>query len=149
MKDYTEKTGDHLNDILEKNIDAQKGFEKAVENTKSSNLKSYFRDRSQERAQFVSDLRSELTHYGEKYKESGSAAASVHRGWMDFKSMFSADDDESMLEETIRGEEKALKEYDEALEPGEVPGTTATLLRKQRETIQSGLAKLRGMEGMH
>lgn len=149
MKDYTEKTGDHLNDILEKNIDAQKGFEKAVENTKSGNLKSYFMDRSQERAQFVSDLRSELTHYGEKYKESGSAAASVHRGWMDFKSMFSSDDNESMLEEAIRGEEKALNEYDEALEPGEVPETTATLLRKQRETIHSGLAKLRGMEDMH
>lgn len=33
MKEYTEKIGDHLNDILEKNIDAQKGFEKAVENT--------------------------------------------------------------------------------------------------------------------
>lgn len=149
MEDYTEKIGDHLNNILKKNIDAQKGFEKEVENTKSGNLKSYFRDRSQERGQFVSDLRSELTHYGEKYKESGTAAASVHRGWMDFKSMFSSDDEESMLEEAIRGEEKALKEYDQALEPNEVPETTATLLRRQRETIQSGLAKLRGMEGKH
>lgn len=68
---------------------------------------------------------------------------------MDFKSMFSSDDDESMLEEAIRGEEKTLKEYDQALEPGEVPDTTATLLRNQRKTIQSGLEKLRAMENLH
>ena len=149
MKEYTEKIVDHLSDILEKNIDAQKGFEKAVENTENGNLKSYFRDRSQERGQFVSDLRTELTQYGEKYKETGSAAASVHRGWMDFKSMFSGDDDRSMLEEAIRGEEKALKGYDRALKPGEVPETTATLLRRQRGTIESGPEKLWAMEGLH
>lgn len=148
MKDYTEKIGDHLNDILEKNVDAQKGFDKAVENTDSVGLQTYFKKRSAERRQFVSDLKSELGHYGEKYKDSGSASASVHRGWMDFKSMFSSDNDESMLEEAIRGEKKSLKEYDEALEPGEVPETTATLLRKQRAKIQSGLENIKSMEDL-
>lgn len=149
MKEYTEKIGNHLNDILEKNIDAQKGFEKAVDNTKNSNLKSYFIERSEERKQFISHLISEFTHYGEKYKESGSAAASVHRSWMDFKSMFSGDDDKGMIEETIRGEKLALKEYDEALELGEVPENTGTLLRQQRATIQSGIEKLKAMEDLH
>lgn len=148
MEDYTEKIGEHLNDILEKNIDAQKGFNKAVENTENQGLKTYFRERSTERKQFVSELRSELAHYGEKFKDSGSAAASMHRGWMDFKSMFSSDDDESMLEESIRGERKALEEYDEALKPGEVPETTATLLRKQKAKIQSGLERIKTMEDL-
>lgn len=149
MTEYTEKIGDHLNDILEKNIDAQKGFEKAVENSKNSNLKSYFKERSEERKQFISHLRSELNHYGEKYKESGSAAASIHLGWMDFKSMFSGDDDEEMIEEAIRGEKLALKEYDEALEQGEVPDNTSVLLRQQKVIIQSGIEKLKAMEDLH
>ncbi|MGB3776064.1 MAG: PA2169 family four-helix-bundle protein [Leeuwenhoekiella sp.] len=149
MKDYTEKIGEHLNDILEKNIDAQKGFDQAVENTDSSALKTYFRERSQERAGFVTAIKAELSNYGEKFKDSGSAAAGIHRGWMDFKSLFSKDDDESMLEECIRGEKKALKEYDEALEPGELPTTTGDLLRQQRDKIQAGLSKIKSMEDLH
>jgi uncharacterized protein (TIGR02284 family) len=148
MKDYTEKIGNHLNDILEKNVDAQKGFDKAADNTDNQGLKTYFRERSAERKEFVSELKSELTHYGEKFKDSGSAAGSIHRGWIDFKSMFSSDDDESMLEESIRGEKKTLEEYDEALKPGEVPETTATLLRKQKSKIQSGLERIKTMEDL-
>ena len=149
MNDYKEKIGEHLKDILEKNIDAQKGFERAVEHTDSSALKTYFRTRSQERAGFVTALKSELTNYGEKFKDSGSAAANLHRGWMDFKSVFSSDDDEAMLEECIRGEKKALKEYDEALKPGEVPESTSTILHQQREKIQEGLNKIKSMEDLH
>jgi len=62
--------------------------------------------------------------------------------------MFSSDDDESMLEEAIRGEKKALEEYDKALKPGEVPETTATLLRKQKSKIQSGLERIKTMEDL-
>lgn len=149
MNDYTDKIGDHLNDILEKNIDAQKGFDQASGHTDSSALKSYFKMRSDERAGFVTALKSELNKYGEKSSDSGSAAAGIHRGWMDLKSAFSNDDDESMLEECVRGEKNALKEYDEALKPGELPASTADLLRMQREKIQSGLNKIKTMEDLH
>lgn len=47
MDDYTDKIGDHLNDILE-NIDAQKGFDRATEHTDSIALQTYFKTRSQE-----------------------------------------------------------------------------------------------------
>lgn len=149
MNDYTDKIGDHLNDILEKNIDAQKGFDQAVEKTDSSALAGYFKTRSQERAGFVSALKTELSKYGEKFKDSGSASANIHRGWMDFKSIFSKDNDESMLEECITGEKKALEEYEEALKPGELPESTATLLREQRDKIKAGLAKIQSMEDLH
>lgn len=149
MNDYTDKIGDHLNDILEKNIDAQKGFDQASDHTDSNGLKTYFKTRAEERAGFVTALKSELNKYGEKFSDSGSAAAGIHRGWMDFKSVFSSDDDESMLEECIRGEKNALKEYDEALKPGELPASTADLLRTQREKIQSGLNKIKSMEDLH
>lgn len=149
MNDYTEKIGEHLNDILEKHIDANKGFEKAVDNTKNSMLAGYFKSKAAERSGFITDLRAELAHYGGKFKESGSVAASVHRGWMDVKALFSSDDDESMLEEAIRGEKAALKEYDEALEPGELPETTAILLRKQRDGINAGLQKIKSLEDLH
>lgn len=43
----------------------------------------------------------------------------------------------------------ALKEYDEALKPGELPESTADLLRTQREKIQAGLNKIKSMEDLH
>ncbi len=52
MSTYSETIGSKLNDLLEKTYDAEKGFEKAAENTKHSNLKAYFERKAQERYDF-------------------------------------------------------------------------------------------------
>ena len=49
---------DQLEEILEKNRDAEKGYAKAAENAKSHGLQSYFRRKSDERKDFNNKLRS-------------------------------------------------------------------------------------------
>ena len=41
MSQYTETIGNKLNELLEKNYDAEKGFKKASENAEHAGLKSY------------------------------------------------------------------------------------------------------------
>lgn len=146
MKNYTEKIRDHINEILVKNIDAQQGFEQAVQHTKSSSLKSYFQKRSTERKKIVSDLKAELSHYGEQCENAGSVSAKVHRSWMDIKAVFSNDNDDKMLEDSMRAEKSVLNEYEEALTSGDIPESTATLLRSQKGKIQNSMKKIRAME---
>ena len=46
----------------------------------------------------------------------GTAAASIHRTWMDIKSAIVGKSDESVLEECIRGDKAAVEEYKSVLE---------------------------------
>ena len=55
---YTEEMSNKLNELLEKNYDAEKGYKKAAEIVDSPKLKSFFEEQAQNRYDFVSsDLR--------------------------------------------------------------------------------------------
>jgi len=148
MSTYTEEVGNKLNTLLERTYDAEKGFKKASENVKDVNLKSYFERKAQERYDFGHQLKSEIKSFGQETENSGSVAGTAHRAWMDVKALFSSDDEESMLEESIRGEEKALSDYDDILDETSLPLSTKTILEEQREQIAKGLANIKQLEDL-
>ncbi|SDB45863.1 conserved hypothetical protein [Flavobacteriaceae bacterium MAR_2010_188] len=148
MSNYTEEVGDKLNDLLERTYDAEKGFKKAAENTDHSALRSYFNQKAQERYDFGHELKSEIKSFGQEIDKGGSVTGSLHRTWMDVKAFFSADDDESMLEESIRGEKAAIEEYDEVLTETSLPMSTKNVLSGQRNKIQTGLSKIKRLEDL-
>lgn len=148
MSTYTEEVGDKLNTLLERTYDAEKGFKKAAENVKDTNLKSYFERKAQERYDFGHQLKSEIKSFGQDIEKGGSVAGTAHRAWMDVKALFSSDDEESMLEESIRGEEKALSDYDDILDETSLPLSTKTILEKQRAQIAKGLSNIKQLEDL-
>lgn len=148
MSQYTDKLGSRLNDLLEKNYDAEKGFKKASENAKHSGLKSYFKTKEQERYDFGHQLKSEIRNFGKEPDKGGSATGAAHRTWMEVKSWFSSDNDESMLEEAIRGEKASVEEYREVLQETTLPQTTQELLHSQKTTIENGLSNIRKLEDL-
>ena len=148
MSTYTENVGNKLNELLERTYDAEKGFKKAAENADHSALKSYFNQKAQERYDFGHELKSEIRSFGQEVEKGGSITGSLHRTWMDVKSIFSADDAESMLEEAIRGEKAALDEYDDVLEEASLPLSTKNVLMAQRNKISTGLSKIRTLEDL-
>lgn len=149
MSQYTEKLGSRLNDLLEKNFDAEEGFKKASENAKHAGLKAYFNNKSQERMNFGNQLKTEIKNYGQEPEKDGSATAAVHRTWMEVKTWFSTDNDESMLEEAIRGEKAALNEYQDVLQETTLPATTKDLLVSQKATIEQGLSNIERLEDLN
>lgn len=146
METYTEKVGEKLNEILEKTYDAEKGFNKAAEHADSHDLKAYFSRKASERTTFGHDLKREITAYGQEVKKDGSVAGSMHRGWMDVKAWFSADNDESMLEEAITGEKAAVEEYKDVLKETNLPPSTSTLLTQQMGKISMDLENIKRLE---
>lgn len=148
MSDYTKEVGNKLNELLERTYDAEKGFKKAAENTEHSALKSYFNQKAQERYDFGHELKSEIRSFGQEVEKGGSATGALHRTWMDVKSFFSADDEEAMLEEAIKGEKAAVEEYDNVLQETSLPTSTKNVLMAQRNKISSGLGKIRRLEDL-
>ncbi|WP_062055380.1 ferritin-like domain-containing protein [Aquimarina longa] len=149
MKTYSEKVGNKLNDLLEKTYDAEKGFKKAAENVEHVGLKNYFNQKSQERYNFGHELKTEIKAFGQEVDKGGSITGSVHRTWMDVKALFSLDNEESMLEESIRGEEAAVEEYNEVLSETSLPNTTQTILKQQKNKIMNGLSSIKRLEDLN
>lgn len=143
---YTKPVGKKLNALLEKTRDAEKGFNKAAENADSSELKSYFTRKSQERSAFARQLEIEIGSFGQKPDNGGSTTGAMHRAWMDVKAFFSADNDESMLEETISGEKAAVNEYKDVLKETSLPSSTETLLTQQMNKISADLYTIKRLE---
>ena len=149
MSTYTEEVGEKLNGLLEKTYDAEKGFKKAADNIENQALKNYFKSKAQERYSFGHELKEEIRTYNQEIDKGGSVAGSAHRAWMDIKALFSLDDEESMLEEAIRGEKTAVKEYEEVISETSLPSSTKSLLESQKNKIENGLYNIKSLEDIH
>lgn len=110
-----DKTVDRLQDLLSINIDSQRGFEEAAENTNDPELKSLFRDFSQRRAHNAAELRQCISSAGREPTSSGSVSATLHRWWIDAKQAVTGKDAASILTEAERGEDSIKDEYETAL----------------------------------
>ncbi len=144
--DYAKEVSNKLNDLLEKNYDAEKGYKFAAENVKNPSLKSFFSERAKERNDFGHELKSEISTLGEKPDKGSSLKGDIHRTWMNLKTTFSSDKEEALLEEAVRGEKAAVEEYNEVLEDENLPPSTANLLMKQRNAITTALDKVKKLE---
>ena len=149
MNTNKSKLLDELGEILEKNMDAHKGYSKAAEKAESPGLKRYFEMKSKEREEFNMALKARIKSAYADFDDSPSAAGSIHRTWMDLKSIFSADDDEAMLEESVRGDKAALKEYDDVLEEEALPLNLRDLLLQQRSRIKTDLERNKTLEDLN
>ncbi len=143
---YTEKMSKKLNELLEKNYDAEKGYKKAAEIVDNVKLKQFFNDQAQKRYDFGHELKTEIRNYGETPEKGGSASGTMHRAWMDIKSTFTSNDEEAILNEVETGEKKAVEEYNDIINDTTLPPTTKKILSKQRESIETALRNAKNFE---
>ncbi|HEA29988.1 MAG TPA: PA2169 family four-helix-bundle protein [Leeuwenhoekiella sp.] len=143
---YSEKIAEKLNTLLEKNYDAEAGYKKAAEDVKNQTLKAYFQSRAKDRYDFGHELKDEIRSFGKEPDKGTSFTGDLHRAWMDLKSAFTSDKEEAILEEAIRGEKAAVKDYNEIINDKEVPPSTSNLLIKQRNSVEEALAKAKTLE---
>ncbi|WP_424001094.1 ferritin-like domain-containing protein [Maribacter sp. IgM3_T14_3] len=134
------KIEDHLKDLVSKNEDAIKGFEKASENSKEVGIKNYFETKVIDRMQFLKEIRASVPELDlGNVQIEGSAAGTLHRTWMDVKAFFAEDNDEAMLEEAVRGDKAAISDYDNALAEVMMPHRLKEIIRAQKERLQNDL----------
>lgn len=156
MKTTNEKAKEHnheqlvgnLQELLEKNYDAQKGFTKAMEDAKNPKLKSFLQKQAAQRGRFTNELTQEIRNLNEQPKESGSLTGDLHRTWIDIKSSVAGNTDEAVLEECIRGEKASWNEYEEKLQNKNFPSNISGMLQNQATEIHNTLNRVKTLEDL-
>jgi uncharacterized protein (TIGR02284 family) len=100
-----------LSELVQVSQDAEKGFQKAASETHDQREQALFRMTAQERAQFALQLQKEMRKMGGSPPYGGTALGMLHRGWMGIRYQLTFHSENSVKQECLRGEEKALGAY--------------------------------------
>lgn len=138
----------NLQELLEKNYDAEKGFKKALEDSDHQNLKGFLKHQAVKRNRFATEIDKMLHDLDEKPKESGSTTGSAHRAWIDVKSAFTGKDDDGILKECIRGDKASVDEYEEKMKKNNFPANIGSVLNKQLSDIKQTVSKVKSLESL-
>jgi len=130
------KTIGTLNDLIQTCRDGQEGFQEAAENATSPDLKTFFREKGQERARCVTELQQQVRALGGDPEATGSTAGAMHRAWISIKGTFTGKDDHAILSEAERGEDSAVKAFEEALNEG-LPPNLRTILEREYRVVKN------------
>jgi len=144
--EFKKEIANNLNQLLEKNYDAEKGYKDAAEKVKSTQMKQFLEEQAQLRYDFGHEIKSEIKAFDGEVDKGGSVKGSMHRAWMDLKSAVSSDKEENVMEEVQRGEQSALEEYDEVINNAHLPATTKDILTQQRAKIQQAQQSAKNWE---
>ena len=134
-----------LNDLVQTCKDGQQGFLDAAHNVKNMNLKTVFRELSQQRSMFAGELQQEVTRIGGEPEKTGSTMGAIHRGWIDFKAKVTGQSDAAVIKEAERGEDSSVKAYEKALQDG-LPGDVRELVERQYNAMLKAHARVRELE---
>jgi uncharacterized protein (TIGR02284 family) len=135
-----------LNNLIETCKDGQDGFKTASEGVKRPDLKTLFLTYSQQRAQFAGELQNEVLRLGGDPEKTGSVAASLHRGWIDIKSAVTGKDDGAIIAECERGEDSAVKNYEEAARDENLPANLREIVERQYTSVKEAHDRIRSLE---
>ena len=131
-----------LNELIEKNYDAEKGYKEAVTDVENHELKDYFTKSVQQRYEFGHELKAEIEKLGGKPEKGTSITGDLHRVWINLKSLVLGKDVEAVVNECERGEEAAIADYEKVLKMDEVSMEAKTVIHKHLQLIRSSLEHL-------
>ena len=134
-----------INGLIETLKDGEKGFKEAADAVRDPQLKNLFREYSQQRHRFATELQSKAQSLGEFNPEkSSSTAGAMHRAWINLKSAVTSGDDKAILSECERGEDSAVHEYQEAMQDG-LSGQLRELVSRQFTEIKSAHDRVKNL----
>ncbi|HEV2912814.1 MAG TPA: PA2169 family four-helix-bundle protein [Pyrinomonadaceae bacterium] len=146
MATDTENVVSTLNNLIETCKDGQNGFQTAAEGVRNGDLKTLFHTYSQQRAQFAVELQTEVRRLGGDPEKTGSLAATLHRGWIDIKSAITGEDENAVISECERGEDSAVRNYQDALADERLPADIRSIVQRQFAEIKEAHDRIRSLE---
>ena len=132
-----------LNTIITTLYDGENGFKEAAEEVDNASLATRFRTLSQQRYDFGHEIKPFIKQLGGEVDKGQSFGATLHQAWIDLKSAIASNDEAAVLNECVRGEESAVKTYQEVILDETLPVGARDVLRRQLDSITSSLAEMR------
>ncbi|WP_221391400.1 PA2169 family four-helix-bundle protein [Dyadobacter sp. NIV53] len=145
MATTTNATG-VLNDLIEINNDRVAGFEKAIADINDENidLKELFQEYAEQSRKNGQELAA-IVGSAEEVETGNSVSGTLHRAWIDVKSLFGGSDRASILSEAERGEDAIKKAYKDALSEGELPSDVIATVSSQAQGINAAHDRIKAL----
>jgi uncharacterized protein (TIGR02284 family) len=112
---------DALNDLIQACKAGEFGFSLAAEEVEKHEYRSLFQDWAVTKLEFASALQEQVQKMGGAPVDHSTLQAAVHRTWMNLRHLLKRHDDNVVLNECRRGEESALKAYQDVFEQKLLP----------------------------
>ena len=132
-----------LNTLIETLKDGKNGFETAAADMKDAKVKTIFLECARERSKLAGELQAEVTRMGGQPEQSGSVAASAHRGWINIKSALGGGE-KAILDEAERGEDVAVQAFEAALKAPMDPDASR-IVRKQYGQVKQAHDRVKSL----
>lgn len=142
----TTNATDIINDLIEINNDRVAGFEKAIADIKDENidLKELFQGYAAQSRRYGQELAA-LVGNPADIETGNSVSGTLHRAWIDVKSLFGGSDRESILSEAERGEDAIKKAYQDALADSELPANAVETVTNQASEINAAHDQIKAL----
>ena len=130
MTPENEKIVSTLNNLIVTCKDGQEGFRNAAEGVTSIELKTLFNNCAQKRAELLSEIHSEVRRLGGDPDQSGTISEALLRGWLNMKQVMTGKNETAVVDEAERGEDVAVKNYQQALKENLPPDVRVIVVRQ-------------------
>lgn len=134
-----------INGLIETCKDGEDGFRRAAHDIQNGELKTLFGGFSQQRARFAGELQNEVLRLGGDPERKGSSSGALHRGWMKVREALTGRDDHAIIAECERGEDSAVKNYQEAMEK-KLPQDLREIVERQFRVVKETHDQVRALE---
>lgn len=134
-------------DLIQTLEDGKDGYAraaKALEGTDAEGHAAMMTTFSQQRGTFSDELQAMAKAYGDDMKESGSATASLHRGWLAVRDALSGSDPFGVLKAVEQGEDHAVSEYEKALE-GDISSELRQTVERQMGEVKAARDQVKAL----
>lgn len=119
-----------LNDLIETCKDGENGFNQCAEGLQDPELKTSFQQRAEKCAEAARELQQLVRDFGGEPETRSSTSGTLHRRWLDVKTLITGKDNLTVLNECERGEDVAKDSYRSALEK-DLPEFIRAVVEKQ------------------
>ena len=129
-----------LNDLIQINNDRIEGYEKAIKETKESDvdLRNIFNRMADESKNYKQELVDQVRRLGGDPASDTTQSGKIYRVWMDVKSSFAGRGRQSVLELCEYGEDAAQKAYQKALEvENELLPEVRSLIQHEKDELRT------------
>lgn len=137
----TEETIAELNGLIQTCKDGELGYSTAAADVRNTELETVFTEYAKQRGDFARHLQAEVERLGGKPEDSGSAAGTLLRGWMNLKSALSSGSAAAIIGSCETGEETAGASFAWVVNL-DISGLTRLLVEKQCHAVREAHACL-------
>jgi uncharacterized protein (TIGR02284 family) len=141
-----------LNDLIRINNDRIEGYERAVSESKDSDIDliGIFKEMSDQSRKYVTELVQEVGRLGGEAATDTTVSGKVYRVFMDLKAAITGKDRESILGSCEYGEDVAQRAYEAALESDAYMSTEVRqLISEQKSNLKTSHDLIKKYRDMH